>query len=463
MPFFNQAEFEYVYSCIKDTSNWPAAINRINAWRTRGKLSPSIDSTCSLMEALTSSTSHNNERRVLSMAFIRFFNSLVDQGQTGKFAQSVSAIAETLGLPGWFVDLRHAATHDYLPCLPVLVNGCTQALEWLTVNYWQKMMVNAATAVEERDVDAVLKKYKDDRRIEIKAKDNTKRASVSIRALDSAIWSKSLTRSALVSNIVGMGYLIPSSKSQRAGADFELPSTSLDLWGPLLERIDSAHDESFLFTLFLEIVHVLYSSNESGSISCNQTLGIKFSLANSLVAWARQIYSKYLCNRTRFSQYCLDAVLKSPESLLYAISIEINSCSYSALLSLFSSDSALHSLTEYSKALSLKNKKKKKGSGVVIDMDEIEKRSLDIGNIIGQAGKSSGRWRSVKDFYPCAIGSDSILEDLNLSDSFFDSQTAPIAIKQEVMSVERDVKEENRVDHFSGIKVQELLGKRMRI
>jgi hypothetical protein len=54
-----------------------------------------------------------------------------------QYAQSVSSIAESMGLPTWFVDLRHAGTHDHLPTLSLLRNGAVQALEWLNVNYWQ--------------------------------------------------------------------------------------------------------------------------------------------------------------------------------------------------------------------------------------------------------------------------------------------------------------------------------------
>jgi hypothetical protein len=278
VSYFDQSEFEYIYACIKHKSDWPTAIKRINAWRSRGKLSPSIDASCSLMEALSASTSHNNERLILSMAFIRFFNCLVDQSQTGKFAQSVAMLAETLGLPGWFVDLRHAATHDHLPCLPVLINGCTQALGWLQANYWDKMM--ESTSVEGRNdeaaVDLLLKQYKDDRKAEIKAKEGKKKVNSAIKRLDAALSKSSATRSSLISKMIGVGYLIPNSRSQRAINDYIIPAICSDLWVPLLERIDLAHDDSFLFKLFIEIVRVLYSVEEPSSVSCNFTLGTFF-------------------------------------------------------------------------------------------------------------------------------------------------------------------------------------------
>jgi ribosomal biogenesis protein LAS1 len=40
--------------------------------------------------------------------------------QKGMYVRSVANIAEQLGLPTAFVDIRHAGTHDYLPSLNVL-------------------------------------------------------------------------------------------------------------------------------------------------------------------------------------------------------------------------------------------------------------------------------------------------------------------------------------------------------
>jgi ribosomal biogenesis protein LAS1 len=36
------------------------------------------------------------------------------------YAQSIAHIAARIGLPLWFVELRHAATHEELPSLSVL-------------------------------------------------------------------------------------------------------------------------------------------------------------------------------------------------------------------------------------------------------------------------------------------------------------------------------------------------------
>lgn len=63
-------------------------------------------------------------RLLYSMAFIRFVNGLIDPAQKGAYALSMNGIADTIGLPSWFVDLRHAGTHDQLPTICLLRNGC---------------------------------------------------------------------------------------------------------------------------------------------------------------------------------------------------------------------------------------------------------------------------------------------------------------------------------------------------
>lgn len=55
-------------------------------------------------------------------------NGIVDPAQKRQFAVSVGSLAERLQLPLWFVELRHAGTHEYLPSLQVLRNGARQVI-----------------------------------------------------------------------------------------------------------------------------------------------------------------------------------------------------------------------------------------------------------------------------------------------------------------------------------------------
>lgn len=110
----------------------------------------------------------------------RFVNGIVDPAQKGQYAQSVASIADSIGLPGWFVDLRHAGTHEALPSISLLRSGCAQvffclvnvesvstrqALEWLNANYWT---VQKNYIPENRnECRVMLKAYKEARRSQL--------------------------------------------------------------------------------------------------------------------------------------------------------------------------------------------------------------------------------------------------------------------------------------------------------
>jgi hypothetical protein len=72
-----------------------------------------------------------------SSAIIRFVNELVDQAQKGLYATSITRLADQLGLPRFFVDLRHDGTHDSLPSLELLRWAAGEALRWLNMRYWK--------------------------------------------------------------------------------------------------------------------------------------------------------------------------------------------------------------------------------------------------------------------------------------------------------------------------------------
>ena len=82
-----------------------------------------------------------------SLALTRFVNSVVDSHQTGGFAQSIAAIATRIDLPLWFVEIRHAATHEELPSIDVCRRAAGAALEWLHRQFWYPQLFWGLTAV----------------------------------------------------------------------------------------------------------------------------------------------------------------------------------------------------------------------------------------------------------------------------------------------------------------------------
>ena len=71
------------------------------------------------------------------MALIRFVNGLLDPTQQSQFAIPLHTLAAKIGLPSWFVDLRHWGTHERdLPGLEILRWAANEALSWLYEHYW---------------------------------------------------------------------------------------------------------------------------------------------------------------------------------------------------------------------------------------------------------------------------------------------------------------------------------------
>ena len=75
----------------------------------------------------------------MTLALIRFVNSLLDPLQKRDKSLPLSVLAVNTGLPTAFVEVRHWGTHENnLPGPEVLKNMGIRALEWLWRNYWNK-------------------------------------------------------------------------------------------------------------------------------------------------------------------------------------------------------------------------------------------------------------------------------------------------------------------------------------
>ena len=78
--------------------------------------------------------------RVLRLAYnaatIRFVNELVDRAQKSLFATSITKLADQIGLPRFFVDIRHDGTHNKMNSLELLRWAAWEALKWLEDEYW---------------------------------------------------------------------------------------------------------------------------------------------------------------------------------------------------------------------------------------------------------------------------------------------------------------------------------------
>jgi len=161
VPWMSWDEWEEVRNLLlsADAEAVGAGMNKVAAWRCRGRLPLGVDATAALLDVSMKDTvqwqpgqpsgaaaaaaggegaaSELSLRLAYAMALVRFVNGVVDSGQRGQVASSVAVLANVYGLPRLLVDIRHESTHNSLPSVGILRIATRQALEWLHVNYWE--------------------------------------------------------------------------------------------------------------------------------------------------------------------------------------------------------------------------------------------------------------------------------------------------------------------------------------
>ncbi|KAJ1651401.1 rRNA-processing protein las1, partial [Dispira simplex] len=338
VPWIDQAEFEQVRSWLFAPTSQEhlrgLGVKRVKAWSTRCRIPHSVEATAALVEVqrrdhLSTRILTVRERRLLySAVFIRFFNGIVDHYQTGAFARSVALISQEVGMPPWFVDLRHAATHDDLPSLYMLQKGCTEALHWLYDNYWQvQTPANSQELIS--FVQDLLRKYQTlqlTHLMEAKAKKSSnsmasRRLEMSelIERITALLDSEEHSAEAVANVLLQPDYLVPLTKKQRASfPDLVVPTANEQLWWPFIRYMDKQWPQ-FVTTLLQSLVSAVGSSwdlavpDEDDPTQSN-------SYRLTLVAWAKRILMAHFqpsqissmgeSETTRFPNLQFDVILE---------------------------------------------------------------------------------------------------------------------------------------------------------
>ncbi|KAF9416186.1 rRNA-processing protein las1 [Podila epigama] len=270
VPWHSPAEFIQVYEWFypplseDGTVNIQAqecALRRIRAWEARGKLPHAIDSTASFVQVVvrdwTLNLTDQELRLMYSMVFIRFVNGYVDAFQSSKSAKSIAYLAvEKVGMPVWFVELRHTATHDYLPSLAILRSATQQALAWINQNYWNPQLVSVR--LDERPSEKMKSAMSDDVRQMIEYYRSSKEKQIEenslmlpkqehvvisrlVRDLIKRCGSGDDLLETLVPILLEPGMLVSKTKKMRASVrDLNLDSSARMVdhcWMPLMNRL----------------------------------------------------------------------------------------------------------------------------------------------------------------------------------------------------------------------------------
>ncbi|KAF9571389.1 rRNA-processing protein las1 [Mortierella alpina] len=349
VPWHSPAEFiqvhQWFYPPSMDDGNpdiraQECALRRVKAWEARGKLPHAIDSTAAFMQVVirdwTQTCSDQDLRMMYSMVFIRFVNGYVDAFQSSKSAKSIAYLAvEKVGMPIWFVELRHTATHDYLPSLTILRSATNQALAWINDNYWIPQLVSVRLdetltpdmkQAMSDDVHLMLENHRNEKERQIS--ENTlpqpKQEALAVGRLARDMIKRCRSGDELLDTVVPIllepGMLVPRSKKMRASArDLTLNNSGrlVDLcWMPLLNRLhtdlkgtsSSTDGEplSFWARLLDGMLEKLIEANKSTSqtaASAEKSAAKTGSYLITILAWIKHLiklhYEQSSITRTR--------------------------------------------------------------------------------------------------------------------------------------------------------------------
>lgn len=205
--------FHQLYS--KNAEEQIVAVQKVRGYLTKGAIPHSIEITALLVDAKLSDVPgcDISVRLKYSTCMVKFVNGLLDPFQQSLYNISLHRLAQDLKLPGYFVELRHACTHERMPSLQMLRMMSTRALQWIKDQYWdvvlaeyknrgmlqmdgrawRSMLVNArkswlkvsgvTTNEDYKKVEEVLKKIKKIRKAEIQEKQKDKSLNVLINSL----------------------------------------------------------------------------------------------------------------------------------------------------------------------------------------------------------------------------------------------------------------------------------------
>ncbi|KDQ20449.1 hypothetical protein BOTBODRAFT_100449 [Botryobasidium botryosum FD-172 SS1] len=284
VPWTSLAELEklcgWIFADESDAESKTQARDRLAAWRVSTPLPPALESTHAILSAhlldLSSASTSSSLplRQAYALSIVRLVNGLVDPLQQGAYARSIAAIAAQIGLPSWFVEVRHGATHEDLPSLEILREAANQSMRWLLHNYFLPTLnppnPTAATAIPTslRPFAPILKEYK------ALLKLITRDASLRTRRQNDlnkllrqverwvgeakvAAWDGSWGGHAdlqdeekerfavdrFCERLLDKGGLVPVSKSKRHPAKTPLATEppNVALWSPLLDHAASHH------------------------------------------------------------------------------------------------------------------------------------------------------------------------------------------------------------------------------
>ncbi|CAN6613910.1 protein Las1p [Trichomonascus vanleenenianus] len=296
------------------------AVARVKALQTRAPIPHAIESTGLLTAAILGDTPGSDSfavRMAYSMALIRFVNGLLDPSQKAQFAIPLHALARSLGLPSFFVELRHSATHEGLPSLEVLRQSSHQALGWLWEHYWALNEYEEDTEAQcrARAKDQIKDLMRDWRRLRrsdpakvVKLGDTSAEGAQYWKLVNAISTLQQQDEELLFEVLYTMNVLVPTGKDASRKVN-----SAIKLFAPLLDTLNS---EGMVQRLALFGIDLLNSRKFNDyapeSLSVEESVEtISADAGASIVAWINHFM-------TPREKSTLTAWLSSPQEIIEA-------------------------------------------------------------------------------------------------------------------------------------------------
>ncbi|WVR05837.1 hypothetical protein IAU60_002863 [Kwoniella sp. DSM 27419] len=288
VPWSSHAELEELYEMLfapsADLTTRRRGLARMSVYIS----SPSCPSFIHLLHSLVaieilpyppaSAEEAQRLRMMLGMAIVRFVNGLVDPLQTGLYARPISHLAASLALPPSLIALRHRATHEDLPPLPLLHSALGQCISYLHHYSFLPLLASGSSApppgylerleASKRRVEGLIKRWKRVMKLRLREKEVREEDATAKEMRQVRKELQSHDARALVAVLVAEGGLVPIAPKKRALPRQNLPPVpSLKIWQPLLDHLCMTSHPDLSSELSAAILDILLNPADGPSTS----------------------------------------------------------------------------------------------------------------------------------------------------------------------------------------------------
>ncbi|ORY25932.1 Las1-like-domain-containing protein [Naematelia encephala] len=276
LPWASKTELSELYELLfapsADTASRQRGVARMSVYIS----SPSCPAFIHLLHTLVaaslrpsppqSAEESQSTRLAMAMAVVRFVNGMVDPLQTGPYARPISHIAASLGIPPSLVSLRHRATHEDLPPLPLLEQSTYQAIEYIHRYSFLPMLSSSSLegpAIRDRrtKIQGLIGRWKrvmKERLREREVREDSE-SGKEMRRVRRALEAEDAED--VVEALCAEGALVPLARKKRPNINAVQPTdTSLLVWVPLLAHLGTSNPSIASF-LADQILTTLLSSD----------------------------------------------------------------------------------------------------------------------------------------------------------------------------------------------------------